>query len=54
VSPCLLQNVARCVKVSETALATISETTLPGVVDQIIEEKKIDDPELVCGCASCF
>ena len=47
VSVVFVQNVARCPKVAETALATISETPLQAVVDQIIEEKKIEDPELV-------
>jgi hypothetical protein len=42
-----LQNCARCDDVKETTLATISETPLPAVLDQIVEEKKIEDPELV-------
>ncbi len=45
-----VQNVARCPAVAETALATISETPLQAVVEQIVEEKKIEDPELVCVC----
>jgi hypothetical protein len=50
-----VQNVARCPSVAETALAAISETALPATLDQIVEEKKIEDPELVriFGCCCC-
>ena len=43
-----VQNIANAKSVTETALATMSETPLPGVVQQIMEdEKKQTDPELV-------
>lgn len=41
------QNVANLKAVQETALAAMSETPLPSVVNQILDEKKLDDPELV-------
>ncbi len=54
---CLLQNVAKLPSVMETALATMSETPLPAVVNQILDEKKLDDPELVRAsaqlCVTC-
>jgi hypothetical protein len=41
------QNVSKLQAVTETALATMAETSVPATLTQILEEKKLDDPELV-------